>query len=149
MMDDFEIQFKENMLAYCGLYCEQCSFKLAHDEQNNEHLKYIPYEFIQKDLSEYNCEGCKGYCICGQCKIKDCASAKNIHTCADCNAFPCEYIISFENDGKPHHKNGIKNLKDIRKNGTKIWFNELKPLLKCQCGKKQSWYYACQSHNTK
>lgn len=134
------------MLAYCGLYCEQCSFKTAHDEQDKKHLENIPYKFVQKDLSEYNCGGCKGYCICGACKIKECASLKNIDSCAECKIFPCENIKKFENDGMPHHKKGVENLKKIRQYGIEAWFLELEPLLKCRCGKKQSWYYSCPLH---
>lgn len=141
------MKFNKKMLAYCGLYCEQCSFKRAHDENNAEHLKDIPYKFVQKDLSEYNCGGCKGYyCICGVCKIKPCASAKNIDSCADCKNFPCEHITAFENDGMPHHKNAVENLNKIRQYGVEAWFRDLAPLLRCSCGKKQSWYFSCPEH---
>lgn len=145
-MKNYEMPFERNMLAYCGLYCEQCSFKTAHDEQDPKHLAHIPYPFTQKDLTEYNCGGCKGYCICGPCKIRPCASAKNIVSCADCGSFPCEHIDSFANDGMPHHRNAIDNLNHIRKYGLEAWYEALKPSLKCQCGERQTWYYTCPLH---
>lgn len=146
-MDNSKTLFNKNMLAYCGLYCEQCSFKAAHDEQSLKHLEPIPYPFTQRDLSDYNCEGCKGYCICGACKIKPCASARAIDSCADCDSFPCEHINAFATDGLPHHKIAVENLHHIHKNGVEAWFKTVQPLLKCDCGEKQTWYYTCPAHH--
>jgi len=146
-MEKIGLRFNKDMLAYCGLYCEQCSFKLAYDEQNQEHLKHIPYQFVQENLSEYDCEGCKkDNMYPNHCSIKNCASTKMIDSCADCGTFPCEYIIEFENDGKPHHKNAIENLRCIRENGIELWYEKIKATLICICGKKKSWYYACPIH---
>lgn len=141
--------FDKTMLAYCGLYCEQCSFKLAHDENDKKHLEVIPYAFEPKNLSVYNCKGCKSnHCICGVCNIKPCASERNIDCCSNCNDFPCEYISAFESDGMPHHKKAVENLMQIKQLGFEKWFNDLKPTLQCQqCGEKQSWYYSCCKHN--
>ena len=140
--------FDKNMLAYCGLYCEQCSFKLAHDENNVKHLERIPYTVKLRDLAEYDCGGCKsGHCICGVCKIKPCASGRNIDHCSDCIEFPCGYIKTFENDGIPHHKSAVENFRMIRQYGIRHWFDYVAPLLKCkQCGERQSWYYFCSKH---
>ena len=59
-MDIFEFPFDKNLLAYCGLYCGQCSFKTAHDEHDPAHLDAVPYTFTRLDISAYNCGGCKG-----------------------------------------------------------------------------------------
>ena len=138
--------FELKMLAYCGLYCEQCSFKAAHDEQTVKHLENIPYAFPRRGLSVYNCECCKGFCICGPCKIKPCAEGKNITSCAECNDFPCEHIRAFAQDGMPHHAKAVENLHEIRAHGIVAWFAKIKPSLKCGCGKKQIWYYICPLH---
>ena len=141
-------EYQPNMLAYCGLYCEQCSFRSAHDENDLKHLENLPFPFEIKDLSVYNCEGCKGFCICGVCRIKPCALEKGIENCTECNSFPCEHIEAFENDGMSHHKDAVSNLKYIRQHGIEEWFRQLKPSLRCQvCGEKQSWYYSCLIHN--
>jgi hypothetical protein len=140
------MEFNKKFLAYCGLYCRQCSFKAAHDEQDARHLESIPYKFIQRPLSDYNCEGCKGFCICGPCKIKECASSKNIDSCADCAVFPCRYTESFANDGMPHHKSAVENLYNIRKYGIDRWFKSIARSLQCKCGAAQSWYYKCREH---
>lgn len=143
------MEFDKTMLAYCGIYCGQCSFKTAYDEQDTKHLACIPYTFVQKDLSEYNCGGCRGDCICGPCKIKPCASAKQIDSCADCGEFPCARISAFANDGIPHHADAMKNLQSIREYGREAWVEKLMPELECRCGERQTWYYRCSCINKK
>lgn len=142
--------FNKNMLAYCGLYCEQCSFKVAYDTQDMKHLEHYPKsdEWSQKVLRECNCDGCKSdNCLCGDCTMQPCAVGKNLDTCADCDSFPCEYIDEFANDGIPHHKEAIENLHYIRKHGVEAWFEILQSKLNCKCGERQSWYYSCPVHS--
>ena len=142
-MYDKDLKFNEHLLAYCGLYCAQCSFKAAHDENDAKHLVHLPFPFTLSPLSNYNCECCKGYCICGPCKIKPCAMEKHISSCADCAQFPCMLSNAFAADGMPHHKQAVNNLHAIRENGVDTWFEALKPSLQCPCGTKQTWYYTC------
>lgn len=146
-MENTKPAFNKDMLAYCGLYCELCSFKTAHDERDPRHLDAVPYAFERQALGAYDCENWKGHCICGPCAIKDCASQKDIDSCADCADFPCVFIAEFETDGKPHHREGIGNLRMIRARGTDAWFAAIAPTLRCAaCGQKQSWYYRCDQH---
>ena len=139
-------------LAYCGIYCDQCSYKVAFEEQSVKHLEAVPFELTkvvagkQLDLSAFDCECCKGRCICGPCDIKDCASKKSLDSCAECEIFPCEAIDDFGNDGKPHHRAAVENLKSICENGVEKWFESLEPELRCHCGERQSWYYSCPEH---
>ncbi len=145
------MQFEKKMLAYCGLYCEQCSVRTAYCEQDCKHLEHFPVKFKKDrpDLSDYDCEGCKGRNLCGPCRIKDCASPKGIDSCAECNEFPCEFLKTFENDGIPHHRQAVENLRSIRANGFDVWFENLQPALRCHCGERQSWYYTCPIHENK
>lgn len=140
--------FDVKMLAYCGLYCEQCSARVAFLEQNAKHLEYFPakYKVERPTLSNYDCEGCKGRNICGPCTIKSCASTKNIESCAECNSFPCATLEAFGSDGVPHHGQAIKNLQHIRLSGNEAWFENIGPTLRCHCGERQSWYYVCPLH---
>ncbi len=143
-----DIRNQSNMLAYCGLYCEQCSFKRAHDDEDAKHLQSLPYPASLKPLSEYGCDGCKGeHCICTVCKIKPCILEKGLDSCAECDSFPCEIIEAFGSDGIPHHKQAIENLSRIRENGAERWFEEFKASLRCdKCGERLSWYYSCAKH---
>jgi hypothetical protein len=93
------------------------------------------------------CPGCKGDALCGpDCKIKVCASAKGLVSCADCGTFPCQILLDFANDGVPHHHWALENLQDIREHGVEAWFVKFKTKLTCDCGERLSWYYKCPSH---
>lgn len=141
--------FSMEMLAYCGLYCDQCSARVAYAEQDLKHVEQYPAKHIRErlNLSNSDCEGCKGRNICGPCAIKDCAVQKAINSCAECGDFPCALLDTFENDGLPHHRQAVENLRNIRENGAEAWFRKLLPTLRCHCGERQSWYYSCPKHS--
>ena len=141
--------FDPGMLAYCGLYCEQCSFRTAFVEQDWKHLAVLPLKYNVKnaELSDFDCECCRGRNLCGPCKIKDCAAPRNIGSCAECGDFPCGVIEAFGNDGVPHHRQALDNLRAIRKNGVEAWFATLNPAIYCSCGERQSWYRTCPNHS--
>lgn len=135
-----------NMLAYCGIYCEQCSARTAFIERDGRHLEDFPGKYKRNDLAEYDCEGCKGRNICGPCDLKECAGGKGVDSCAECADFPCAIISDFGNDGIPHHGQAFENLHTIREHGVDAWFKTLQPALRCHCGQRQSWYFHCPEH---
>ena len=143
------MDFDMKMLAYCGLYCEQCSVRTAFVQQDEAHLEHFPAKFKtgRTVLSDYACEGCKGRNLCGPCAIKDCASARGVDSCADCGDFPCDRIARFGTDGIAHHRQAVANLRDIREKGIDAWFAALSPALRCRCGRRQSWYHTCPEHS--
>lgn len=139
-----------DLLAYCGLYCGLCSSRVASEEGDWKHLEHpIPasYKRGRTDLADYACGGCKGPNLCDPCAIKICASGKELDSCAACADFPCRLLDQFENDGTPHHRLGVENLREIRERGIEAWFGNLTPALRCHCGKRQSWYHTCQEHS--
>lgn len=140
--------FNMGMLAYCGLYCEQCSCRVAFAERDPRHIDPLPAKIRESrpNLSDYDCGGCKGRSICPPCGIRDCASAKNLNHCGECADFPCDRLSAFGGDGAPHHAGAVENLRSIREHGIEAWFNELKPALQCHCGKRKSWYRGCPAH---
>ena len=141
--------FAMRMLAYCGLYCEQCAVRTAFVEQDWKHIAGLPGKYKKEGarLSDYACECCKGANLCGPCGIKDCAVPRNIDSCADCGDFPCAVIEAFANDGVPHHRQAMNNLLAIRENGVEAWFATLTPAIRCACGERQSWYCICPKHS--
>jgi hypothetical protein len=147
-MNNQNIEFDKKLLARCGLYCAECSFKTAYDEKDEKHLDSIPYPLNRKNIEEYDCNGCKSdKCICGICNIKPCAIEKNIESCAECGSFPCDKISQFGNDGIPQHKDAFENPENIKKLGYEKWFETMKEKLFCKnCGERQSWYYKCEKH---
>ena len=144
------MEFDINELAYCGLYCHQCSFVVACVTGKREHLLQMPekYEkYKQSPLTEMgDCPGCKFDNLCGDCEIKNCATKKGLDSCAYCEELPCEVGTAFWNDGIPHHLQALENLKTIRAVGEENWFEGFKQNLECDCGERLSWYYKCPLH---
>ena len=132
----------KELIAYCGLYCGACSFKLAYDENDKEHINHMPvkYEKFRNIPLEF-CPGCKLENKCGDCAIRNCAVSKNLNNCSQCNEFPCEKIKIFNNDGIPHHGEAIENLKLFKKIGEEKWLDFMSKKWTCNCGSKISWYY--------
>ena len=156
------MEFDADKLAYCGIYCPECSFVAAYETGKREHLLAMPErydEYKQATLSEVgNCPGCKLDNLCGDCDIKDCARSQgqqsmapkkeDIDSCAECAKFPCEKVLAFGNDGVPHHRQALENLMTISAIGKESWFEGFRKNLECDCGERLSWYYKCPIHRT-
>lgn len=142
------MEFDIRELAYCGLYCPQCSFRAANETGSREHFADAPERYAQltqKPLEELACPGCKGDNICGDCAMKDCAVEKGLEVCADCDEFPCDKLTAFGGDGAPHHAGALEALHAIRELGREAFFESIRPDLACAtCGKRQSWYFRCE-----
>lgn len=135
-----------NHIAYCGLYCPQCSFQTAAESGDLRHLLAMPERYDKlKGLSaeECACKGCKLDDFCGPCPMKDCASEKGYISCADCEGFPCAHTTAFESDGVPHHAQAIRSLREIQEEGYEKWTARRAARTHCGCGKRQSWYHTC------
>ena len=76
----------------------------------------------------------------GGCKIRACAVSKDIPHCGECDKFPCDLLIEFNNDGMPHHSDVINNLRKLRKLGEEAWLSYQAKRWECECGAKLSWY---------
>jgi hypothetical protein len=133
-------------IAYCGLYCPMCSFKVAAETEDRQHLLLMPERYAhlkEQSFEECACPGCKvqiDHCEC-RLGIKPCAETRNIISCADCTDFPCSKINSFGHDGTPHHEDALRNLHRIRESGYEVWLKEMEALTVCACGGRHSWYY--------
>jgi hypothetical protein len=130
-----------NLLAYCGLYCGACSFRVAALEQERKHLTAMPAKYDHlKDHPLEECRDCRIDDFCGDCAIKKCARAKNIDHCGECGEFPCDRIVKFSSDGVPHHAKVIDSIRRIREIGSRRWLDESEKAFACRCGKRLSWY---------
>ena len=82
------------MLAACGLDCNAC------------------------DSKPEKCSGCHstdGKLWTADCKIRQCCILdKKLDDCSQCDSFPCELIVAFENDRWPHHAAAVKTLRQLR-----------------------------------
>jgi hypothetical protein len=132
-----------SLISYCGLFCGACSFKIAYETQNQEHINHMPsvYDHLKGRELE-NCPGCRLEHKCGECEIRDCAVEKKIDYCFQCIDYPCQLINEFSNDGKPHHKEIIKNFELLKEVGEDEWLKIMGNKYLCiKCNKKKSWYY--------
>jgi hypothetical protein len=135
------------LIAYCGLYCGACSFKIAYDENNREHLLDLPSFFeVAKDAPLQYCAGCKTDAGCSECSIKTCAISRHLDHCGACTEFPCDRILKFNNDGIPHHSKVIDNLTELKRIGEAAWNVTQQNLWQCECGAKMSWYLRTCTH---
>ncbi|AKA70399.1 DUF3795 domain-containing protein [Clostridium scatologenes] len=130
-------------IAYCGLYCGACSFRVAFEDNDRNHIEHMPmyYNYLKNKPLEF-CPGCRLENKCGECTIRDCAIEKKVEYCSQCNDFPCDKLKKFSNDGKPHHGEAISNLNMLKEIGEKKWLDLMKEKWTCsKCGSKYSWYY--------
>ena len=64
--------------TYCGLLCNDCSFKESH-----------------------GCKGCvatKGSPFHGPCPVAQCCTSKNCDHCGQCSQFPCAQLMDYSCD---------------------------------------------------
>lgn len=136
-----------SLIAFCGLYCGACSFKLAADEDNILHIKAMPeyYDKYKNEIPE-KCPGCRLENKCGQCAIRDYATVRLLDYCSQCADFPCNKLMDFNNDGKPHHGEAISNLNLLKQIGEYKWIEHMKTKWTGKCGKMMSWYYDPCTH---
>lgn len=141
------MKFDAYQMAYCGLYCPQCSFRTAYETGDRAHVQSMPARYDkmkEAPMADYECECCKGDSACGPCGMRDCAGARGYTSCADCAEFPCAENDRFDADDSPHHSEAVANLHAIRKAGYEAWFAAQQEKRACPaCGTRLSWYYPC------
>jgi hypothetical protein len=108
------------MIAYCGLPCNECEILKAVQAKDDEHKKRIAKRWsdqfnIEFTLEDVNCEGCKSDVLSGWCrkicKIRPCAENRKVKTCAHCDNYPCDMLKKFLSTEPV----ATKNLEKIRK----------------------------------
>jgi hypothetical protein len=108
------------MIAYCGLRCNECkAFKATqtHDIEWKKQIAKHWTEELKMELSseDVNCRGCKSDTLSGWCrkicKIRPCAAERKVETCAHCNDYVCAKLKEF----LPNEPEATKNLEEIRK----------------------------------
>jgi hypothetical protein len=138
MKDDLD------MLAYCGLFCGACSFRLTVDENERAHVLSLPSRYDKAKEAELEaCPGCRSEpAVDGAdpCEIRSCARAHGLEHCGACAEFPCTVISGFASDGVPHHGQTLDNLRRVRDVGVPAWLAEQEAHWTCACGAKRSWY---------
>ncbi len=115
------------MLSYCGLVCNSCPILLATLEKDvskkrsmKESISRVCFEMYDTRLQPEeigDCDGCmtidgRIFPGCLDCKVRNCASSKNIENCAFCDDYPCQELerLFQHNPGARYRLNEIHSL---------------------------------------
>ncbi|MCR4911588.1 MAG: DUF3795 domain-containing protein [Bacilli bacterium] len=108
---------KSNLIAYCGLNCEECEAYIATINNDDKLREKVAKEWsianevvIAKEM--INCEGCrangKRFPFCDKmCPIRLCGIAKEVETCGDCEKLKTCEKLKMVTD---HNDNALDNL---------------------------------------
>jgi hypothetical protein len=108
------------MVAYCGLHCDECKAFKATQTKDVEWKKQIAKHWsdqgeIKFKPEDVDCHGCKSDMISGfcrrLCKIRPCAIEKKVETCAHCDDYICEELKEYLSTDPE----ATRNLEEIRK----------------------------------
>jgi hypothetical protein len=108
------------MIAYCGLHCEECKAFKATQTKDIEWKKQIAKHWtdelkVELKPEDVDCNGCKSDVISGWCrkicKIRPCAVTRKVQTCAHCSDYLCAKLKEF----LPGEPDAAKSLEEIRK----------------------------------
>ena len=109
----------KNVIAYCGLDCENCDAYLATVNNDQELRKKTAKLWAELNNApifpeHINCEGCRVdgvktvFCD-SMCGIRQCAMKKGVNTCGDCSDLEkCSIIIAI----LENNPSALKNLKE-------------------------------------
>ena len=92
-------------IAYCGLDCHSCPAFLATQSGDMEALAVVAARWSSDTGMEVKaesilCDGCRSgseriNAFCAVCRIRDCAVARGLATCASCREYPCRRLSGF------------------------------------------------------
>lgn len=98
----------KKMTAFCGLDCSTCPIHLATREEDKKKQQSLRKSIVKQCAEQYginllpedvsDCDGCRAntgriFTGCSNCRIRKCASDKNIESCAFCNDYACEILL--------------------------------------------------------
>jgi len=140
----------QTLAAPCGLYCGACYIYIARKRGGEVALRKIVRRLperkdqVIKPREDLICDGCLSSQLsvfCRRCVIRECAFNSGITHCAQCSDFPCETITDFNNDGRPHHGEVLKNIYRQQKVGIDAWLSEQDKRWRCpNCEFRTEWY---------
>ena len=92
-------------LSYCGLSCGKCQAGTATRKGDRELLGKTARAWSKAFGSRYTaedvtCDGCRSQSgrksrYCRECKVRPCAQARGLGTCAECAEYPCDTLAAF------------------------------------------------------
>lgn len=132
------------LIAACGLYCGAC-YHYHAGLPSGEHL-LREAAVSGKPLAGLTCQGCWSDRLylhpgCAQCGLRACAQSRGLTHCGACPELPCERLLAFQNDGRPHHRDVVQQAHAWRQLGSMRWEKGQRARWRCACcGEAYSWY---------
>lgn len=94
------------ILAFCGLLCNECAAYLATVANDDEQKKAIASQWSREfgaeiNPEDINCLGCSSvqeplFNYCRICEIRKCAIVRNLPNCAACPDYGCQKLRDFQ-----------------------------------------------------
>lgn len=139
---------KEELIAYCGLYCGDCfgyegkiaslageldeELKAVNFKKNADFFAQMPFFKVFKNydsfvelldtLKELNCTGCRDGGGSPNCEIRACCNDKDIKGCWECEEFnTCNKLDFLQNT---HEEAVIKNLNILKDKGVEVFLDD-------------------------
>ncbi len=99
------------ILAYCGLLCNECPTYIATVNNDDELRKKTAEEWGKMFHAELKpeqmyCRGClseERFFHCDNCNIRSCSTEKQYSNCGSCDTFPCgkvKDIIDYDQNAR-------------------------------------------------
>ena len=131
------------LIGVCGLYCGACYHYCAASPDAQHLLDEASRQGCE--LQGFVCAGCRSDTLyvhpgCSECQIRACADARGLQHCGQCPNLPCSLLSAFQHNGRPHHLDVVKNLRDLMAKGSDSWLAEQRMRWTCGCGARFSWY---------
>jgi hypothetical protein len=131
--------------AFCGLYCGACYFYLTGQRGTLAETAASRGRTIEDTL----CHGCRTHVLsssCRLCAVRDCAKARGLTSCSECEDMACGEIQRMA-ALRPHLVEIVGNLERLRRAGSAAWIAEQAAHWACpSCGTPGSWYETACTH---
>ena len=115
------------LTAVCGLPCGTCPIHLATLEPDEEVRRRLRSEIARQCVEQYgmrlepaditDCDGCRAggrlFSGCRDCRIRPCAAARGVESCAFCDDYACDVLLEhFARD--PTARDRLEELRSAR-----------------------------------
>ena len=95
----------QEIVAYCGLVCNECPAYEATQRNDNDARAKVAEEWSRQfhhnfKAEDINCGGCLAvgevqFGYCSMCDIRKCGSDRKVLNCAYCVEYPCAKLKDF------------------------------------------------------
>lgn len=92
----------EILIARCGINCAECEAYKATISDDNDARAEVAKKWAEAynpniKPEDINCHGCSSvgklvFSYCNECKIRACASSKELENCAHCDDYICDIL---------------------------------------------------------